>query len=192
MIWKRIKRWLKLIGITLAVMAVPFGILVWWQWDAVSGYTRARIFEYKAGALTKAMERQVKSLPEVDSVKLLRLSETAVAHGQAPFGQGFHGGKLYAVQTKDLSGPSARQFATLWRKQSVSENFVMCHDPHHAVFFYDQGKEVGRATICFHCTNAAIPANIFGDDLIEFDSSTVEYTELKYFVESLVGADKEP
>ena len=190
--WKRIKRWFKLIGITLAVMALPLGAFVWWRWEMISPYLQSKVWEYKSRALTKAMDRQVKSLPAVDSVKVLRLSETATVQGQSPFSQSFYGGELYTAQTKELSGPSAQQFATLWRKQSIFENHVMCHDPHHAVLFYHQGREVGRATVCFHCYNAAIPANILGDDLIEFNPTTAEYVELKRVIESLVGADKGP
>jgi hypothetical protein len=192
--WKGFKRWLKLIGITLAVMALPFGAFVWWRWEMIAPYvqSRAREYqrEYKSHALTKAMDRQVKNLPTVDSVKLWRLSESATAGGQEPFTRDIHGGKLYEVQSNELQGIAAQQFADVWRKQSVFDNGVMCHEPHHAVIFYHHGREVGRALICFTCTNAVIPSSILGDDLIGFDDATIEYAELKRLIESLVGTVK--
>jgi hypothetical protein len=188
--WKGLKRWLKLIGITLAVMALPFGAFVWWQWEMIAPYVREKAWEYESRALTRAMDRQVKHLPAVDSVKLWRLSTSASDGGQASFTKDIHGGKLYEVQSGELQGASAQQFADLWRKQSVFENGVLCHEPHHAVIFYYHGSEVGRALVCFKCTNAAVPAGILGDALIGFDDATPEYLELKRIVESLVGAAK--
>jgi hypothetical protein len=184
--WKGSKRWLKLIAITLAVMALPLGALVWWRWEVIAD----KVGDYKSRALTKAMDKQVKNLPAVDSVKLWRLSESATASGQAPFVKDIYGGELYEVQSSELQSASAQQFASLWRKQSVFDNWAACHEPHHAVIFYDHGKEIGRALICFTCTNAAIPSSILGDDLIGFDVATAEYAELKSLIESLVGAAK--
>ncbi len=173
----------------IAIVLPLAALAVWLEWDAFKLYARTEVESYKRRKLEEAMVKLFRELPEVDEVKVLRLGDDdGRTTGRPAFGEAFYGGKLYEVNTARLTGEEARIFAALWRRQTVSPNGPLCHDPHHAVVFFHDGREVGRAIVCFSCANAAIPASPLGSDLMGFDHRSPEYEQLKREMETLVGS----
>lgn len=178
-------RCIRVVGIVSVLVVFLLGLVIWWQWPGVASL----VAEYREGRLDQAMVALVRDLPEVDEVTVLRLSHQALLPSDPVIGEAYHGGMLHGVRTAKLSGAEAAAFAALWRRQPVGRNGVNCHEPHHAVMFFQRGREVARAILCFECANAAIPNGIFGNGLMGFHPFVPQYAELRKVVEDLVGAE---
>ncbi len=184
--WGRIKRLVKIVLITLLasiLFAVP---VVWWQWDGIREEFLDAFIPYWKSQVQAAIRAGVKDLPAVDKVVVMRFENKPVSVGQKKYATAILGGQLYIAKEVSLIGSDAEAIASIWRKLNVGKDFTACHEPHHAVRFYGNGRQLTEFIICFHCSNASLPVS-FGRELVGLDDTKPEYQALQARIEALVG-----
>ena len=55
--------------------------------------------------------------------------------------------------TKLLKGSEAQKVASLWRRQTYTPNTSACHEPAYAIKFYNRGKLLAYASVCWACNS---------------------------------------
>ena len=55
--------------------------------------------------------------------------------------------------TRVLKGAEAQQVASLWRRQTYTSNTSACHEPAYAIKFYNRGKLIAYASVCWSCNS---------------------------------------
>src|SRR5262245_2583165 len=86
-----------------------------------------------------------RNLPAIDKVEVftLKLNERDEWTGEF-------------LDSRVLTGATARKFASLWRRQTYNDHQSACHNPGYAVKFYAHGKLLVHANVCFSCNNMSM------------------------------------
>jgi hypothetical protein len=83
-----------------------------------------------------------RNLPPIDKIELFKLEEKEDEHSASKI-----------VDTRVLKGAKAQTIASLWRRQTYTSSDSACHEPGYAIKFYDRGKLLVYASVCWSCNN---------------------------------------
>jgi hypothetical protein len=57
------------------------------------------------------------------------------------------------ADSKVLKKAEAQKVASLWRGQTYTSNDSACHEPAYAIKFYNRGKLIAYASVCWGCNS---------------------------------------
>lgn len=105
-------------------------------------------------------------LRNIDKVELLRIDSTE--------------GNIDDIgATKMVEGEEAQKIAAVWRGQRLMGiSYVACHLPPYAIKFYEKGKLVLFASVCWECQNIGFETPLI-KPYIEFDINSKQSLKLK-------------
>jgi hypothetical protein len=86
-----------------------------------------------------------RNLPAIDKIEVFKLKLNDHDEWTGEF-----------LDSRTLSGATARKLASLWRRQTYNDHQSACHNPGYAIKFYAHGKLFAHANVCFSCNNMSM------------------------------------
>ncbi len=155
-----------IIGLALVYIPGPLA-------SATAQYGSQRSLERKRLEINRKTLPYTKRLTPVDKVELIKIGNTSEL------------GDIRSIAaTKIVEDKQARAIANIWRSQAFDLNYSgMCHEPPYAIKFYDRGKVVLYASICWACSNIVTLEPVISGQGFNSDSRAAK-TLLRIFTEA--------
>lgn len=158
-------------GVAIAVGALGVGYLY-------RESLRSTLRAYYLGRAIVASEEFGRDLPEVDEIEVLALGEAGTPGSPDTF-YGDMGGSFGTVARQKLSGAEAERIAAIWRSLPTGHQFgALCHHPYYALRFRRNRRLILETSICWTCSNYALPLGLLGTTHFGFGAKSEQGQEL--------------
>ena len=129
---------------------------LWKRWEERWKY---HVTDFPERQGERALVLHGSGLPEVNEARVFRIADDAAGSTGVRMDPPLTDMKKYIVNERLLKDEEARMLAALWRGLDRRYGFsAACHDPHHVIRFFHQGRKISEVFVCFHCGNATLPA----------------------------------
>lgn len=165
----RRRKILWIFGMVVLIGAWAFSLWAWFYGQETLERLQEYAVNFKSEQERAAAHKYGKALPEVDEIRLARITEEDPGTSGRTYRPLHNEERLYhEVSQKVLTGEPARELAALWRQMVYDEgNGPACFMPHHVVEFRKDGRVICESLVCFQCGNLSLPT-MFGPTLLGF------------------------